>query len=545
MLVYGDHQDRVDARERLRTLAHVLRSGPLDHDRLTGAFLDLAGVTQGIADARFAAAGIDDHRPDEATLLAQLTGLAAQLLASWENGCSGGRGLALDLPSDLPSEVKVRLPEGYAFYALRPEAYGLAARQLRLEAAPRVIGLRSIGTGLACMAAAALGSAPPVTLRPVGDPFRRELRMAPELGAALLTGEAHYVIVDEGPGLSGSSFGAVADWLEDHGVPPQRISFLPGHANGLGPQASERHRARWAAAQRPVVLLDHPPLPAIEALVGPLWQPLQDISGGAWRPLCDSSEAAWPAVDPSWERRKFLARSASGAWLVKFAGLGRIGNDKVALARKLNAAGFGPEVAGLTQGWLVSRWHDDAVPARPDPAELLAYLRLRASLPATQPGASPEALLTMVRRNLPALSGWSPDLSRLRPSSVCTDNRMARHEWLRLPSGQLLKADALDHHAAHDLIGCQDVAWDLAGAAIELDLQADQTRSLADALGTEPALLAFYKLAYIGFRVGAHRMTAASLDRWPDEQRRNLQAADQLERLLPSVDAVEHAGDLH
>lgn len=545
MLVYGDDSERVDPHRELLRIREELGSGFLDHDGLTAAFIDLAGVTQGVADAHFREAAADGYRPDEATLLAQLVPLALQLFRSWESGCIGAPGTSLTIPPGLPDEVEVRVPEGYAFYALAPEGYGLAARQLCLRAPPRIIGLRSIGTGLACMAAAALGSARPVTLRPVGDPFRRELRIAPELADALLAGEAHYVIVDEGPGLSGSSFGAVADWLEDRGVAPERISFLPGHGNAPGPQASERHRTRWAAAQKPAVALDRPHLPTIEALVGPLSQPLQDISGGAWRPLWSAAEQQWPAVDPMWERRKFLARTASGTWLVKFAGLGRIGRSKLALARDLHRAGFGPEVAGLKQGWLVSRWHEDAVATRPNTTELLAYLRLRASWPAAQPGAPLETLLAMVRRNLPSLADWTPDLSRLQPKPVCTDNRMAAYEWLRLPSGQLLKADALDHHAAHDLIGCQDIAWDLAGAAVELSLEDRQTRALADSLDADPALLAFYRTAYIAFRVGAHRLSAGALGHWPQEQRRNLQAAERLEALLPSVDAVEHAGHVH
>ena len=51
-----------------------------------------------------------------------------------------------------------------------------------------------------------------------------------------------------------------------------------------------------------------------------------------------------------------------------------------------------------------------------------------------------------------------------------TDNRLHVWEWLIRPDGRLLKTDALDHHAAHDLVGCQDVAWDVAGAVVELDL---------------------------------------------------------------------------
>jgi hypothetical protein len=352
-------------------------------------------------------------------------------------------------------------------------------------------------------------------------------------------GVPHFIIVDEGPGLSGSSFGGVADWLEDHRVAPDRIAFLPGHSGSLGHESQPRHRDRWAKAQCPVVPLDEPRRKWIEALVGPItgWK---DLSGGQWRPLWSASEADWPAIDPMWERRKFLATTREGGWLVKWAGLGRHAAEKLVLAEKLRD--FLPDTIGCTNGWLVTRWQDDARPSRPTLPELTAYLQARARLPAPQPGASLETLVTMVRRN--ALPGWSPDLAGLSVRPVVTDNRLAAHEWLRLPGGRLLKADGLDHHQGHDLIGCQDIGWDVAGAAVELDLSEDETEQLRAVLDVSPALLDFYRTAYHAFRIGAHRISAASLAHWRDEQRRNEAAADRHAEALAAVDAVQHAGDV-
>src|SRR5207253_11092270 len=105
-----------------------------------------------------------------------------------------------------PERVEIRRPEGYAFYALYPEAYSAAASALDGVGPIKVVGIRSIGTGLAAMVAARLGGELPVTVRPVGDPFRRELSISAELAAALLDdAHASFAIVDEGPGLSGSS----------------------------------------------------------------------------------------------------------------------------------------------------------------------------------------------------------------------------------------------------------------------------------------------------------------------------------------------------
>ena len=547
MLVYGDHEQELSPWERLAELEserqriQALPPGLQRHSGLVGLFVELAGVVQGVADACFEEDQVDSSWRGERLLMHQLVDMAEALLLSWD----GGAPVLAPIfpPSGLPREVRVRLPEGYAFYTLYPEAYAVAARQLKLTAPARVIGLRSIGTGLAAVVAATLCAPPPMTLRPVGHPFDRKLSISPALAADLLEGQAHYIIVDEGPGLSGSSFGAVADWLEDEGVPAERIAFLPGHDGQLGPHASARHRDRWNNAQRPTASLDTFLQGWVEELVGPLDAPMTDISGGLWRPLWSASEAAWPAIDPAWERRKFLARRGTDTWLVKFAGLGPIGEEKLALAFRLHQAGIGAEPIGLTHGWLVQRWHEDALPTRPSTDELARYLRLRSSLPAKQ-GASLADLLGMAQHNVPALRTWHLDLDKLeqRVRPVRIDGRMAAHEWLRLPSGQLLKADALDHHASHDLVGCQDLAWDLAGAAVELNLPEQEVTDLRQRLGIDPDLLAFSLPAYTAFRIGAHRMSASRLGHWPDEQARHCAAADRLEdRLSAPVDTVEHA----
>ena len=53
--------------------------------------------------------------------------------------------------------------------------------------------------------------------------------------------------------MSGSSFGAVADFLENGGVPPDRIHFFPSHWGMPGGCSSDRHRLRWQHASRHVV----------------------------------------------------------------------------------------------------------------------------------------------------------------------------------------------------------------------------------------------------------------------------------------------------
>lgn len=527
MLVYGDQRERVRSRDRFgelegeRERLNALPPGVERHAALVGLFIDIGGLTQGVADELFRVDQQDGAWSVVEGLMVGLIRLGRAVIRSWESGYHSPGLEPLTCPAGLPEEVEIKLPEGHAFYALYPEAYALAARRLELVGPPLVIGLRSIGVGLAAIVAAALGLEKAVTVRPSGDPFARKVSISNELASWLLAGvNTHYVIVDEGPGLSGSSFGGIADWLENAGVDRQRISFLPGHSGLLGPEASDAHRQRWQAAQRPVVssdeLLGERLAEWLSTLVGPLNGALDDVSGGAWRKLRYERESDWPAVQPSFERRKLIARSRGRSFLLKFTGLGRIGIAKFDLARSLQP--FVPEPVGLLHGWLVEQWHDDATPATPSETELREYLKRRSAL-AGAAGASIELLQTMIERNLPCRAP-AMDCARLqqlvRPVKI--DGRLAAHEWLRLPWGRLRKTDALDHHAAHDLIGCQDIAWDVAGAEVELGLRV--------VLPVDPELLAFYRTAYLAFQVGLHRMAAAGLAGWPAEQARNLAAAE-------------------
>jgi hypothetical protein len=78
----------------------------------------------------------------------------------------------------------------------------------------------------------------------------------------------------------------------------------------------------------------------------------------------------------------------------------------------------------------------------------------------------------------------------------------------------LLKTDALDHHCAHDLIGCQGMAWDIAGAIAEFALNGDEAERLiaaaerASGRSVDRELLAFYRLAYACFRLGQATLAA-------------------------------------
>jgi hypothetical protein len=555
VLVYGD-AERAEtasavAAEIARRLGRwtQLPPGIERHATLVSAFIRAGELAQGLLDQAWQRNKSDDWSAEAEASSALLLTLAQLVGRSWAG--EGGLKLAVgaqDLLARLgrPVAIRTKQGEGYAFYALYPESYLLAAQQSGLRPETVVIGIRSIGTGLGAMVAAGLGAASFITVRPHGHPFDRRITLSPALAGKILANpQASFAIVDEGPGLSGSSFGGVADWLEAAGIESERIHFFPSHAGDLGPQAKPEHRERWARAGRHSVSFESAVLNPdclagglqgwVEGLVGRLQQPMRDISGGAWRGVGASARGNWPAADTALEKRKFLAVSASGSWLVKWAGLGAMANGKLARAQQLAEAQWTPQVAGTHHGFLVQAWAagTSLVQAQVDRSWLVEklgqYLGFRASALRAEVagGATMPELFQMARYNIGLVLGdaggekvgallGDPERLAGQVEPVHTDNRLHRWEWLVTPEGHLFKTDAVDHDAAHDLVGCQDIAWDLAGAVVEFGLTASESTQLLDTVedvtgrstGTE--LLRAMELCYLGFQIGLWTFAANS-----------------------------------
>lgn len=589
MRVYGDHPTTVDAAAEARALSSARREvealspGLTRHAALVSLLIRVGEWAQGVLDAEQARTGEDGDtllaRACEAALLA----LGQALAASWTEGFRADlsrAGAALEsLETLAPSEpISCKVPEGYAFYALYPEAYLEAARAGPPDGRPwRVIGIRGIGTGLAGVVAAGLGTEALCTVRPGGHPFARTLSLSAER-TARLTEEARagwrFAVVDEGPGLSGSSFGAVADLLESLGADRDAVTFFPSHAGAPGPRVQERHRERWAHADRSGVdfesLLLESSEPAhslvrwVEDLTGPAEDAPEDLGGGGWRrhllPGVPAEE--WPPVHAWQERRKYLLRAGGRKWLLKFAGLGAHGARAYVQARGLADAGFGVPVAGLRHGFLVQPWLEDAKPLSTAwrevdrwslverVGEYLGFRSRHFGTVGDTCGASVRELWEMARHNTEAALGqdfaavlhaWEPRMVELSGAvrRTVTDNRLHAWEWLVLPGGRILKADAVDHARGHDLVGCQDLAWDLAGAAVELGLDADLQGALRSAVERHkghvptPDVLRFHRQAYLAFQLGHHALAAMSYDgSAPDEAMRLRHAADHYAELL-------------
>lgn len=557
MLIYGDRSHRSEVRavlEELEARAAVFDT-PLvvpggwirAHARLVDLLIAAAGLVQGIEDTAFGVVGEDRLPPGAEARALALIDLAKAVMRSFETGTppppAAIRAAVARLAGVAPAgEVEIKTAEGYAFYALYPEAYGRAGRMLAGHS-PGVIGLRSIGTGLGAMVAAASGARFFATVRPVGDPFDRQLALGDDLRRRLaVSAGAPMAIVDEGPGQSGSSMAGTAAALERLGVPAASLHFFPSHGGLPAGAGDAAIIARWRTTPRHVETLDDLAGAGwqrlarwVEDLTGPAIEPLTDIGGGRWRD--HRRFAPRPPGGLMRERRKFLLTSRAGTFLLRFVGLGATGVAAAERAAQLAQAGFIPPVRGLRHGFLVERWLGDAeMPeARPDDPDLLQrvaeYLAFRARrFPAgAGDGASLAALATMVERNLSLLADRPVEVgnptaltSRLAPRvrRVATDNRLHRWEWLRLADGRLLKADATDHCAGHELIGCQDIAWDVVGASLELGLDLARLAEALERRGVrvDHELTRFYLPCYAAFEAASFYLDAQNTSEYHDKK---------------------------
>ncbi len=400
----------------------------------------------------------------------------------------------------LPSEVEISVPEGFAYYALDPELYRIAARRFRESVQPRhvaVIGIRSIGTTLGAVVANELGGRL-WTVRPRGHPWDRCIRVDSEITRAWLAWPGHFAIVDEGPGLSGSSFASVAEFLAELGIPDERIVFFPSWLPDAAGLLSETARRRWPRHRKYTAGFEE---------LG-LYPDAADLSAGKWRRL----RRIWPVVQPQHERRKYLR----GDRLYKFAGYGRYGREKLARAERL--AGWIPPALGLERGFLVTRWVEGrSVRVNQRFVEHAAkYLAHVAREFATGDAANVEILAQIIEVNTGA--AWPDALPEGR--AVALDGRILPHEWLETSAGYL-KTDALDHCDDHFFPGPQDIAWDLAGFEIEFGVGPRLLERYRQESGDRDvaARLPFYRAAYLAFRFGYCDMAAQALGEGPDAAR--------------------------
>jgi hypothetical protein len=517
-------------------LGRFERSGFVEHEHAVELLIDYGRLETAVADILSTEANAVHPT---VTLLRQASLLIGHVFChSWKGSPDGAGSWVVQLKGmldriaamPLPEMLRLRVPEGYAYYSLYPETYIEAAQHFLRDCKCRqvvCIGIRSIGTSLSAVVGAALEEhgchVQSYTVRCSGHPFDRRLVLDPDLERRWrAAAHAHFLIVDEGPGLSGSSFCGVAQKLANLGVPDGRIVFFPSRSTDGRDLNSEAARHRWPRHRKYTVSFEDLWIRSgrlARSLPGGL---LVNISAGQWRSLFFPDESAYPAVQPWHERRKYLCvRDPAPSLLLKFAGLGRYGRSIYARARLLAEAGFHPRVHGLTHGFLVMEFvHGRPMTSgRLDASFLDQAIRYMAYLrrtPATGTPMPHEELLRMIEVNVTEGLGafWAHKFARARfpdpvqaGSTGTTDGRMMLHEWLHV-DGRYLKTDAADHFADHFSPGCRDIAWDVAACLAEWSLDRPMQNYLIGQFrsvtrdSTLLRRLPFYSIAYLAHRLG-------------------------------------------
>jgi hypothetical protein len=571
MIVYGDPQfaSTLDAlREGLLAHLDAWQDGTAPAtDELRTLLILLGQLEQAVAD-------LPDAPADDGFQTA--TDIVAGAFVAALSGVAPARSYgvrirellgAVRLAGGTPLTVKV--PEGFAFYTLYPEQYHTSA--LRWAAActssgPVVVaGIRSIGTSLAAVVAQTLAAqGRPVrrlSLRPRGHAFGREAYVDP----AMVAGAAWGLVVDEGPGMSGSSMAASAAALERAGIERSRIVFLPSHGDDPGGAQSEQVAAWWRSTPRFCTLLadlrlaGHTLAGALAAatteLIGEPVTAIDDCGGGIWRNYLYTERSEWPAAYAPFERTKYRCTTAGGAGLLwKFGGLagGEPGSglwQSMANAEASRLAdradrGIGQRPVAVRHGFVALPWVAGTPLCRADATprvlDLVGHTVARLAGPPLDSAAQRAGmarLAEMLYWNTWELLG-EESAAQTRPIAEAAtaaiagplpgagDERQAPHEWLRRADGTILKTDTGDHSFDHTIVGPQPIAWDLAAATVEWELDAAGTVPLfagylaAGGPSIAPQFLRFYTMAYLAFRAGQARMCAVVSGHDPDEQAR-------------------------
>jgi len=359
MIVYSDRKREITPSQRIVELAKQAAQSHISRDSATELLFDLGDIECAAADACLVAA---EHLLDRAMRAA-----AHVYLGRSDRSLEVVRAVAGIRPEMLPHSASVSISEGFAFYGLYPEVYAEATEQFVGEHRPQtavVIGIRTIGTTLSAVVAAALEqhgcAVTRITVRPQGHPFDRHLELPTAAVDVIRSAAAAWIaIVDEGPGLSGSSFSSTVEALLKTGISGDRILIFPSWNPDPSLLRSAQARGTWTRHPRYTSSFR----PSKHTRI--LREDLRDISAGQWRRYAKLLDA-WPAVQPHHERRKYLIGDHGRPALAKFSGLGTYGQLPFHIATDLAEAGFCPAVHASSDGFLVTDFVEGVPMSRED-----------------------------------------------------------------------------------------------------------------------------------------------------------------------------------
>jgi hypothetical protein len=497
-LVYRDVKERVSLADACQSLAgeleHFLQVR--DDESFLSAFLRAAEIETALTDSH-----------QEPFLFTNL--LARDLVgnSSVQAKIETAEFVLRSLKSPPDKQLVISRPEGFAFYGLHPLDYADVLNEIDLSGTQpiAVIGIRTIGLALGYVVVNSLiqgcGANREIqffSVRPIGHPYDRRCEFDKEQQHRVLQfRQGRFFIVDEGPGLSGSSFLSVGEALAALGVKHEQITFLCSRNREPEQLVTPSGAERWRNFKTVVVPNNH----------------------GAPRATTDE--------------------------VFEYQGLGHYGD---AVRRRINAlatAGFTTHVSCAANGFSRAVAVRGRRLSQPDlSSELLDrmahYLACRVRLCGVPLEAvCRESLANMARFNfLQAIGRELPsDFALPLERPVVADAQMMPHTWLQPSDGPLLKLDCGTHGDNHFYPGPVDIAWDVAGAIVEWQMNEKQRDYFIahyneSANDNVNARLEPYIAAYAAFRNGYCRMAASSMAHEPAEQARLLRDAERYRCVL-------------
>ena len=340
-------------------------------------------------------------------------------------------------------------------------------------------------------------------MRPSGHPYSRSTEFSPEQLRWIQRNIAsQFLVVDEGPGRSGSTFLSVAEALLRAGVARSSITLIGSREPDVKSLCALEAAARWQEFR----------FIATSPSVNGRFNGWTYAGSGNWRQHILPHGEQWPESWTQMERLKFI--SPDKQKLHKFEGMGAIGAESRSRAFALANAGFGPAAFDAGEGFVAyellrgTRLHPENI--RTSLLDRMAdYCAFRYASFAVHTSL-PTQLREMLEFNVSNEFGVtlsSPNDVFCGEHSVIVDGRMQPHEWIATGLNQYIKIDGVDHGDNHFFPGPCDIAWDLAGIAVEWRLEGAALEYLTygfrrlSGADVSPSL-SLYRLAYCVFRLG-------------------------------------------
>jgi hypothetical protein len=504
LFVFRENAETVSGRdlgERLVRVLSEVREG--DSSSLVDTLLLAGEIESALSDC---------GRVSAAKAMQITDALASQFVGAEGSERAKLQALAADVARDMPESLRISPAEGFAYYALHPGDFADAVDRLEVRQPVGVVGIRSVGTTLSAISLAALKRrgirSSRITVRPIGHPYDRKTELQPEqVGWAreLMRKGAAFLIVDEGPGLSGSSFLSSAECLMREGIGADRIKLMGTRDVDPAQLCATDASARWKKF-------------AWKRVASRIMQRFKEstrLSGGLWREVLLSRRVEQPACWPEMDAVKYWSRD--GKDLFKFEGFGECGRKVRDRAGALYEAGFSPGVEDVGDGISCYRFVQGRVLARRDLSKevldrIAAYCTFRVR--EFRSGRAAEGLVEEM-----AVFNYSEETGRelvIRAGILGTecpvicDGRISPYEWIRCADGSLMKVDGSRDGDDHFLPGPTDIAWDLAGAIVEWDMGRDAAEYLLDRFRAQSEVstekVRGFVLAYSIFRASYCKM---------------------------------------